>query len=208
MDFNLFQQKLVDIGVKPTPAALKNLTVYYRALREWQQKVNLVSSATMVDAWERHFLDSAQLLSLLPKEEGPVITDIGCGAGFPGLVLKMLRPDIFLNCVESDNKKCQFLRHVSRETNTQITVYNKRIEDIYRDVRPDVLVARALSDLSQLLRYMEGFATKKAIFLKGARWKQELPHAEDLYDFNIEVLPSITNVEARVLVITDLKKCG
>ena len=86
----------------------EKLTIYSDLLKTWQKKFNLVSNSTLDNLWERHFIDSAQLYSLLPKEKkGAVIYDIGAGAGFPGMVLAIMgRKDIIL--CEANYKKCTF----------------------------------------------------------------------------------------------------
>ena len=91
------------------------LEQYQALLLKWQEKINLISPATIKDCWNRHFEDSLQLLPLIPN--GPqVLYDLGSGAGFPGLVLALTRSDIAVTLVESDAKKCAFLSAVSRET--------------------------------------------------------------------------------------------
>ena len=84
----------------------EKLEIYSSLLKNWQKKFNLVSSASLINIWERHFQDSAQLYSLLPKEKkGAVVYDIGSGAGFPGMVLAIMgRKDMVL--CESSTKKC------------------------------------------------------------------------------------------------------
>ena len=134
---------------------ISKLEVYLAQLVKWQRAINLVSPKTLPDAWNRHFVDSAQILPLIPKH-AKKIADLGCGAGFPGLVLAILDPTLDMHLVESDDKKCQFLKHVSRETNCELSVYNKRIESCINDIQPDLITARALASLDKLLSYTKG----------------------------------------------------
>src|SRR5689334_12618331 len=97
------------------------LRVYHDLLIKWQNSINLISPNTVSEAWERHFLDSVQLSPLIPPTAG-TLYDIGTGAGFPGLVLAILRPELPVSLIESDSKKCAFLQTVSRETGTKVTV--------------------------------------------------------------------------------------
>ena len=101
---------------------LGKLELYHDLLISWQKKYNLVGPSTLKDIWERHFIDSAQLFSILPLEhkEKPIY-DIGSGAGFPGMVLAIMgRKDIVL--CESSSKKCIFLEEVKNKTNSNIII--------------------------------------------------------------------------------------
>lgn len=102
------------------------LRQYQALLLKWQEKINLISPGTMKDSWARHFQDSLQILPLVP--DGPArLYDLGSGAGFPGLVLAIARPDLAVTLIESDAKKCAFLQAVSRETGVKVTIDNCRI---------------------------------------------------------------------------------
>jgi 16S rRNA (guanine527-N7)-methyltransferase len=130
---------------------MEALLRHYQALLvKWQEKINLVSPTTIQDSWKRHFEDSLQLLPLVP-EGAKTLYDLGCGAGFPGLVLAMARPDLAVTLVESDAKKCAFLTAVSRETGVQVTIQNSRIEAATATLPPpDIITARALASLEKL----------------------------------------------------------
>ena len=91
------------------------LATYKSLLLKWAKVINLVSPATLADVDARHFQDSLQLIPLLPAHT-KTLFDLGSGAGFPGLVIALERPDIRVHLFESDTKKCSFLSTVSRET--------------------------------------------------------------------------------------------
>lgn len=188
---------------------LEKLKAYEALLRKWQRAVNLVSPATLDQAWERHFLDSAQLAEYLP-DGAFALADLGSGAGFPGLVLAMLRPDVEAHLIESDDKKCQFLKNVSRETFCPVTVHTARVEHCYDVVKPAVITARALASLPDLLGMCLPWAQEnpdiQMIFLKGERAEEEIAAARAEYDFDCETLPSATDPKARILRISSLLK--
>ena len=122
---------------------------YYGLLLKWQKTINLVSPSTLDDAWNRHFEDSIQVVSYIP-ENMKILCDIGSGAGFPGLVIAIERPDIQVHLVESDSRKCAFMRTVSRETNlSNVTIHNDRIENVIGDIDADYVSARALASLNK-----------------------------------------------------------
>lgn len=110
---------------------LARLKIYEETLLKWRAVKNLVSPSTVRDIWSRHFEDSFQLLRLAPKAR--IWVDIGSGAGFPGLVIAIALADVDGSCVhlvESDNRKCAFLREVARLTQVRVVVHHSRAEDI------------------------------------------------------------------------------
>jgi len=126
----------------------ERLNTYAELLRKWQRSINLVGPKTLDDLWNRHFVDSAQLLPLIPPT-ARVLVDFGSGAGFPGLVLAILgMAEVHL--IESDQRKATFLREVARATGTPVTVHAKRIEQV-TPFPADIVSARALAPLGDLL---------------------------------------------------------
>ena len=186
----------------------EKLKVYQRTLEEWQKRLNLVSSSTLSNIWERHFKDSLQLLPYLPPTKSKLV-DLGSGAGFPGLVLAIARPD-FLNVtlIESDLKKCVFLENVSRETNAPITVLNERIEALKNSLKFNVVTARGLAPLSFLIEYAFPLMDVNSfcLFLKGKEFESEIEDSQKKWDFNLEIFPSLTDSRGRILKITHPKK--
>lgn len=187
---------------------IQRLEIYNQLLIKWQRAINLVSPTTIPDAWSRHFVDSAQILPLIPAHI-KTIADLGCGGGFPGLVLAVLEPRFDMHLIESDEKKCQFMRTVSRETNTPVTIHNKRIEQAYEEVSPDMVSARALASLPRLLEICEpwrkGNAALEYLFLKGAKAEDEVEEARAAHDFSCNFYTSETDAQAQILHIKDVR---
>lgn len=190
------------------PETREKLETYLGLLRKWQKSINLVSAGTLDDAWQRHFEDSLQLAAFVP--EGARIADLGSGAGFPGLVLAIARPDLDVTLIESDTKKCTFLSTVSRETSTRITVINKRIESVTLDSVPAIVTARALAALDKLLGYCLRWAEENPgltlLFLKGEKMDEEIAAARAVYAFDAETFPSQTSKEGGILQIRNLRR--
>lgn len=193
----------------------EKLSHYRAVLEKWQKAINLVSPATLRDAAIRHFDDSLQLLPLIPAD-ARTLYDLGSGAGFPGLVLAIVKPDLAVTLVESDQKKCSFLSTVSRETKAGATIANERIEVATAPVEsggrpaPDVVTARALAALPVLLDMVAPWAAQNPnltlIFPKGARAADEMAEARKKWDFSVVEYQSATDVAARVLVLTGIQK--
>lgn len=184
------------------------LEKYQALLSKWQARINLVAPDTLADSWNRHFIDSLQLLPFLPTEEFTLV-DMGTGAGFPGLVLAITNPNYHVHLIESDSKKCEFLKTVSRETNAPIQIHNNRIEAT-PPFFADIITARALASLTELLGYALPYADinpdLKMIYLKGARWENEINDARHTYMFDVETHESLTSNQSRVLIISNLKR--
>lgn len=184
------------------------LKAYLTLLEKWQPKINLISNNTLETAWERHFEDSLQLLDILP--EGPkILFDLGTGAGFPGLVLAIARDNLEVHLIESDQKKCSFLKSVSRETKTPTIINNNRIESVSRETKiPDIVTARALASLKELFEYCADWISKNPnitlIFMKGENADQELEEISTSWKYNCRTFPSKTSQNAKILVFTDI----
>lgn len=205
-------------GISIASEQAEKLALYQARLAHWQKAINLVAASTLEDSARRHFLDSAQISQLLPAPEGgrsPVLVDMGSGAGFPGLVLAILRPDLNVHLVESDAKKCAFLQTISRETGSPVQIYNARIEDVWHMIEADIVTARALSTLSILLGYASPWFARKdgvqGVFLKGREAAREIEEARARWSFEVESIPSVSDSGGWVVQIRGVREkmsCG
>lgn len=187
---------------------IERLKIYQHLLETWQKKVNLVSASTLPFAWERHFKDSLQLLPYLPQKKVSLI-DLGSGAGFPGLVLAIARPETLdVTLVEADLKKCLFLENVSRETFSPVTILRSRIESLESTLKADVITARGLAPLTLLLGYAISLMKEEAacLFLKGKEFEKEIQEAQKKWEFDLEIFPSLADSRGRILKIKYLKR--
>jgi len=185
------------------------LKIYHDLLLKWQKTINLVSPSTLNDAWDRHFQDSLQVIQFIP-EGVESLCDIGSGAGFPGLVIAIERPELQVHLVESDARKCAFMRTVSRETNlSNVTIHNDRIENVMHDIDVDCVSARALASLGKLMDLTAPLWQKKPmkmIYPKGENYKVEIGEALQLYNFDVNVYDSITDNRAKILTVHNIGK--
>ena len=197
----------LNVSRETLEGALAALADYLALLAKWQTKINLVSTSTLQDAWTRHVLDSAQLWPLIP-DGARTITDLGSGAGFPGLVLAILgkhREGFKVHLIESDQRKGAFLREVIRVTGAPAEVHTARIEAL-TPWPSDVVTARALAALDRLLPLAAPFVVPDgiALFLKGKSAETELTAARGWGTFEAEVIPSRTDAEAAILKLSRL----
>lgn len=189
---------------------LDRLTLYASLLKRWQRAVNLVAPGTLDHVWHRHFADSAQLLPLAPAAR--IWIDLGTGGGFPGMVIAILlanRSDSRVHLVESNARKCAFLKDVARQTGTAVEIHQSRIESLQSEdilLKPDVVTARALSPMTKLLGQALPFfrPDTMGLFLKGRSADQEIEAARTRFEFDDATHQSVTDAEGRIVVIKSL----
>jgi 16S rRNA (guanine527-N7)-methyltransferase len=189
----------------------ERLNVLVAELQRWQRAKNLVGPGTLDTIWSRHIADSLQLVDLAP--DANVWLDLGSGAGFPGLVIAIVlreREGARVHCIESNGRKCSFIRHAARMTAAPVTVHNARIEDVVPSFagQIDVLTARALAPLPRLLQWTAPLLTTgvSGIFPKGDNALGELTEARESWKFEVEMFPSRTDPRGQILRIGSLEK--
>jgi 16S rRNA (guanine527-N7)-methyltransferase len=176
-------------------------------LRRWQAIKNLVGPGTLDAIWTRHVADSAQLAALAPPDATRWV-DLGAGAGFPGLVVAALlagRPGFRMHLVESNARKCAFLRETARMLRLPVEVHAGRIEDtLPRLPGPvDVVSARALAPVPQLLALADPLLKTGAlgIFPKGRDLDAELTDSAQFWRIDASTVPSVVDPESRILLV-------
>ena len=203
-----FASELKALGINVSRETLQRLETYAGLLVKWQAKINLVGPATLPDLWRRHFLDSAQLLPLLPAAIG-TLADLGSGAGFPGLVLAIMT-DWRVHLLDSDQRKCAFLRQVALDCGVvdRVTIHPERIEQVPGIVVADVVTARACAPLGELLELAEPFIGEKGtgVFLKGAQAEEELTQAQRRWTMRLDRRDSISDPAGKLLIVSQLKR--
>ena len=181
--------------------------IYHKTLSKWQKSINLISNSTIDNIWVRHFLDSAQLYDFTEKISGNIL-DLGSGAGFPGLILAMMG-NKNISVVESDQKKCTFIREVALLSDTNIKIYNSRIEDL-SFLKPTLITARALAPLNKLIKYVENHMVKSSsnlenfpnmLFLKGKSYNTELLELGKNRNIDYKIYQSITDEFGKIIYI-------
>jgi 16S rRNA (guanine527-N7)-methyltransferase len=176
-------------------------------VRKWQKAENLVAPSTLDDIWARHVADSAQLVALHPQRRRWL--DLGSGGGFPGLVIAILLgndPDTEVHLVESNARKCAFLRTAARETGAPATIHQDRIEAHLAaggTRRADIISARALAPLPKLLTLTAELIApeRPALFPKGVDYRREIAEATQSWDVDLLIHPSRINEGSVILEV-------
>lgn len=183
------------------------LKEYVELLLNWNKRMNLIGKSTEPDIWNRHILDSAQLMNLLEKNDinYSSCVDIGTGAGLPGIVLSILEVKNMV-LIEKSPLKCNFLKEAKKISENNVEIINDAIENV-GNRRFDIVFSRALADLSKLLGYSVKLLKPggKCIFLKGKRLEEELFVAKKLYDFEYVMKRSLTSEEGTIILIKNIQ---
>jgi len=188
-----------------------SLKKYEELLIKANKSLNLVGKSTIDRIWERHFLDSYQAIDLIDKN-GYNASDLGSGAGFPGLLLGIIakdrKIDIKIKLIEKSPKKVKFLKETIKELNLNIETVNKNIFEEEYKINEDVLMARAFKPLSVIFELIHKKAKnwKKIIVFLGKTGKTELDQASKSWDIKYKQKVSITNIDSMIIDIESLKK--
>lgn len=192
--------------MKHSPETTERLGLYRDLLLRWNARINLISGDTAAEVDQRHIADCAQLQPLLP-ERGP-IADLGSGAGLPGLVLAILRPEREIHLIESDKRKAAFLIEASAQLKlAMVRVHACRAENA--KLPPlSAITARALAPLAALLPHAAKFLAPGgvALFPKGRTAEKELTEAAQDWHFTLERFPSATSPEATILRLSNITR--
>jgi len=186
----------------------EKLKIYHKFLIEKNKTLNLIGKKTEKSIFSRHFKDSSQIYDLIDKKLD--IIDIGSGAGFPGVIVKILmendnlRGNVIL--IEKSRKKSNFLRELCIELDLKIKIENKRLE-IYDFLETSTVVSRAfksiLDTINILYRNIESI--KELVLLKGKTYQQEIDDTKKKYTFELEKFRSITSDDSSIIKIKNIK---
>jgi len=185
------------------------LQAFESLVKRWTPAINLVSKASLPQLWDRHIVDSAQVFWIAPT--GAHWVDLGSGGGFPGLVVAILAvehaPDMRVTLVESDLRKATFLRQAAHALTVPVTVRTERIDQV-SPLLADVLSARALASLPDLLAYAERHLKPGglAVFPKGTKHAEEVALARKDWAFDHDSVQSLSEPEAAILKIRNLHR--
>ncbi len=221
MEYKEFEKELVQksekISEKISVNQAENFYKYMLLLLEWNQKMNLTAITDEKEIIYKHFIDSISINKYI--KEANNIMDVGTGAGFPGIPLKLLNKDINFVLVDSLNKRINFLEEVKKQLKIEkLELIHSRVEDlaknkIYRE-KIDVVVSRAVANLSILLEYMLPFVKKDGICIcmKGPNVEEEIEKANNALETlggKIEIIEHIKllgELERNILIIRKVKE--
>ena len=168
MTLSSFIEELKKIGIEITDVQLEQLEEYYKMLIEYNKVMNLTGITEKEEVYLKHFYDSLTLVKIIDLNDFNSLCDIGTGAGFPGLVLKILFPKLKITLIDSLNKRINFLNHVIEKLNLkEIEAIHYRIEEYGINNREifDIVTARAVASTNILLEYAIPIAKVNGFFI-------------------------------------------
>ena len=184
-DTSQFEKDLEVLGIKLNEKQIKQFLTYYEMLVEWNSFMNLTAITEFEDVMKKHFIDSISLIKAYDISKPVNVIDVGTGAGFPGLALKIAYPNLKITLLDSLNKRIQFLNEVIQKLQLEeITTIHGRAEDYskreeYRE-KFDLCVSRAVANLSTLSEYCLPYVKKGGYFVsyKSEKVSEEIIIAE------------------------------
>lgn len=197
-----------DINIKLDEKQVTGFYKYMNLLLEWNEKINLTAITEVDDIIIKHFIDSITALKYI--ENGSKIIDVGTGAGFPGIPLAIINPNLKITLMDSLNKRIIFLNEVIKKLEIKnIETIHGRAEEFgkngkYRE-KYDIAISRAVANMSTLSEYLIPFVKEngKCIYMKGPEIEEELESAK--YAIN-ELGGKIQSIEKMKLPKTDIKR--
>lgn len=171
-------------NIELTEEQINKFNIYCNMLIEWNSKMNLTAIKEPTEIAVKHFVDSCSVLNYVKIKKNAKVIDIGTGAGFPGIPLKILREDLDITLLDSLNKRLVFLNEVAKELNLELNTVHSRAEDLGRQENHreqyDIAISRAVAPLNVLSEYSIPFVRKggKFISMKGPNVQSEIDEAK------------------------------
>ena len=195
--------------LKYSSKSISDIKIFINELLKANKKHNFISQSTEKVIWHRHILDSAQLTKFIDFSKGS-LSDLGSGAGFPGIVLKIINNSFDGFIIEPSKKKSDFIKFVSSEMGLGLRVIQKRFQDIKETDLPffEIITARAFKPLNILLElfYKNLKNGSVCIFPKGENWENEIETAKKYWDLDYSTESSITNKKSKIIILRDANR--
>ena len=198
---------------------IEKLLIYEKLILNAQEKYNLVGKSTLSQVWLRHFADSAKIFQIIEdkyhksKKDSISFTDVGSGAGFPGVVISLMleAKNMIVRTVliDSNKKKSTFLENVKKKMELSYIVLNKRSESV--EEKFDIITARAVTSIKKFLDINYNLFKKDSIIilLKGKTWREEIKESKKKWKFQFNVVKNNNQLDSSggvTLVIRNIKK--
>ena len=187
--------------------ALYKIDIFCREVIEYNQKFNLISKSTEDNIWDRHVLDSAQLVKFVDFKNGSSLADLGTGAGFPGVVLAIFNKNskFHVKLYEKSRVKSKFLSLVCKKLNINAHIYENDFRS--HDISSDYIVSRAFKKLEEHIRISREIikVNHKLIILKGRNAEEEIKKLNNDLNYSYSLEKSITSPDSKIVII-EVKK--
>ena len=208
--FELMKTAANDVELELTEQQYEQFIKYMRLLQEWNEKINLTAITEDEEVIKKHFIDCIKAFKSEPIKKAKTIIDVGTGAGFPGLPIAIMRPDIQLTLLDSLNKRLIFLKEVCNNIGIDAEIIHKRAEEGGRDKnlreKFDIATSRAVANMNTLSEYLKG----KMVAMKGKNGAEELKNAKGaIKTLNGEIVKCdeflLPNGDERTIIVVNKK---
>ena len=196
---------------KVSRETLVKFEIFEKLLKYNNKKMNLISKSTVDSIWERHFLDSYQVIDFIDKKDN-ILTDLGTGAGFPGIVTALIAKDrkfkLKIRLIEKSKKKINFLNLVINKLSLNAETINENIFETRNMLTGDIFSARAFKPIEKILELIHKKANNwnKILIFLGKTGKEDLVQASKNWDIEYKERTSITSNDSVILEVNKLKK--
>jgi len=183
--------------------ALYKIETFCKELIDYNKKFNLIAKSTVKSIWDRHVLDSAQLVKFIEFEDGNSLADLGTGAGFPGIIIAIFNKNFkfHVKLYEKSRVKIKFLRNLCEKLNIRAEIY----EGDYRshDIRTNYVVSRAFKKLEEHIRISREIikVNHKLIILKGKSAVEEIKQLNNNFNYRYNLEKSITSPDSKIVIV-------
>tara|TARA_B110000967_G_C18667341_1_gene451225 strand:+ start:203 stop:823 length:621 start_codon:yes stop_codon:yes gene_type:complete len=185
---------------------IDKLEIFHEELLKYNNKYNLISTSTENDVWGRHILDSAQLVKYIDFQDHKSLSDMGSGAGFPGIVIALFNnnPKFHVKLYEKSKVKLEFLTFIRDKIDIKYEILGNYID---YEIDSNYVVSRAFKKLEEIIRISREIikVNHKLIILKGKKAEFEIKSLQPKLDYRYDLIKSITNKESKIIII-DFKK--
>lgn len=196
--------KYLEDSMNVSRETLETLKLFVNELLKWNKSINLIGKSTADEVWERHIIDSAQIIPYISI--GEVILDIGSGAGLPGVVLSIIGKNRVI-LLERNQKKCAFLQSMKSKLNCNTEIKNVDLtQKSGNNYSVDVVTCRGVTTVCNMLELTFEIAKKRLFLLKGISHQKEIDEAKRKFNFDMIKKPSITSVGSEILILSNIKK--
>jgi len=183
--------------------ALYKIDIFCRELIKYNQKFNLIAKSTIDQIWDRHVLDSAQLVKFIEFNDDSSLSDLGTGAGFPGIILAIFNKNkkFHVKLYDKSKVKTKFLTLVCEKLNIKAEIYEN--DYITHEIRTNYVISRAFKKLEEHIRISREIikVSHKLIILKGKKAEEEIKKLNNNFNYRYSLEKSITSPDSKIIIV-------
>jgi len=183
--------------------ALYKIDIFCRELIKYNQKFNLIAKSTIDQIWDRHVLDSAQLVKFIEFNDDSSLSDLGTGAGFPGIILAIFNKNkkFHVKLYDKSKVKTKFLTLVCEKLNIKAEIYEN--DYITHEIRSNYVISRAFKKLEEHIRISREIikVSHKLIILKGKKAEEEIKKLNNNFNYRYSLEKSITSPDSKIIIV-------